>query len=90
MGHEARERCAEDDLCTELLVARLERRAYDVASIPERLRAAPAAAKFFDPAATWAPEQDFALCTAVDRFGFVLRLGEPDAEGLRALVRLDG
>lgn len=89
MGHEARERCAEDDLCAELLVARLERRAYDVASIPERLRAAPAAAKFFDPVATWAPEQDFALCTAVDRFGFVLRLGEPDAEGLRALVRLD-
>ncbi len=40
----------------------------------ERLRAAPAAKKFFDPAATWAPEGDFDLCTDVDRFGFVLRL----------------
>jgi 2-phosphosulfolactate phosphatase len=89
MGHEARERCAEDDLCAELLVARLRHRSFDVDSIPARLRTAPAAAKFFDPDATWAPEQDFTLCTAVDRFDFVLRLDEPDAEGLRALVRLD-
>jgi 2-phosphosulfolactate phosphatase len=89
MGHEARERCAEDDLCADLLVARLEGRPFDVASIPDRLRVAPAAAKFFDAAATWAPERDFELCTAVDRFDFVLRLGEPDGEGLRALVRFD-
>jgi 2-phosphosulfolactate phosphatase len=89
MGHEARERCAEDDLCAELLVARLAGRPFDVASIPDRLRGAPAAAKFFDAAATWAPERDFELCTAVDRFDFVLRLGEPDGERLRALVRVD-
>jgi 2-phosphosulfolactate phosphatase len=89
MGHEARERCAEDDLCAELLVARLEGRAFDVASMPARLRAAPAAAKFFDPTATWAPERDFELCTDVDRFDFVLRLGERDAEGWRPLVRVD-
>jgi 2-phosphosulfolactate phosphatase len=89
MGHEARERCAEDDLCAELLVARLAGRPYDVATVRDRLRVAPAAAKFFDPAATWAPEQDFELCTAVDRFDFVLRLGPPDGEGLRSLVRVD-
>jgi 2-phosphosulfolactate phosphatase len=87
-GHEARERCAEDDLCAEILVARLAGRECDVAGVRERLRHAPAAAKFFDPAATWAPERDFELCTDVDRFDFVLRLGAPDAEGLRALERV--
>ena len=89
MGHEARERSVEDDLCAEILVARLKGREYDISAVEARLRAAPAAAKFFDPAATWAPEADFAMCAAVDRFDFVLRLGAPDAEGVRALERLD-
>jgi 2-phosphosulfolactate phosphatase len=88
MGHEARERCAEDDLCAELLAERLAGRDYPVGGVRERLRVAPAAAKFFDPVASWAPEGDFERCTAVDRFDFVLRLGPPDAEGLRALERL--
>lgn len=79
MGHEARRRCDEDDLCAELLRARLEGRDFDTSSIRERLRAAPAAAKFFDPAADWAPERDFELCTDVDRFDFVLKL--QDREG---------
>ena len=74
MGHEARRRCDEDDLCAELLHARLEGRDFDTSTIRERLRAAPAAAKFFDPAADWAPERDFELCTEVDRFDFVLKL----------------
>ena len=50
------------------LRARLEGRDFDTAGLRETLRAAPAAAKFFDPAADWAPERDFELCTAVDRF----------------------
>jgi 2-phosphosulfolactate phosphatase len=74
MGHEARERCAEDDLCADLLAARLKGDAFDVSDVRERLRDAPAAAKFFDPAADWAPEMDFNLCTAIDHFDFVLRL----------------
>lgn len=74
MGHEARERCVEDDLCRDLLVARLRGAPFDAASIPGRLRAAPAAAKFFDPAVPWAPEQDFALCAAVDTLPVVARL----------------
>lgn len=76
MGHEAREPCAEDALCAELIRARLEGRAFDLPRVRERLRVAPAAAKFFDPAAKWAPERDFELCTAVDRFDFVLRLAD--------------
>ncbi|HVY80566.1 MAG TPA: 2-phosphosulfolactate phosphatase [Steroidobacteraceae bacterium] len=74
MGQAAQQRCAEDDLCAEILYARLSGRAYDTTNVRSRLRAAPAAQKFFDPAATWAPEPDFDLCTDVDRFDFVLRL----------------
>ena len=74
MGHEARERCAEDDLCAELIHARLTGADFDLAGVRERLRDAPSAGKFFDPAAHWAPETDFELCTRVDSFDFVLRL----------------
>jgi 2-phosphosulfolactate phosphatase len=75
MGFEARERCAEDDLCAELLAARLRGESYPLATIRERLRTAPAAGKFFDPASQhYAPQADFDLCLAVDQFDFVLRL----------------
>jgi hypothetical protein len=39
-----------------------------------RLRAAPAAAKFFDPAADWAPLEDFAYCTALDAVPFAVAM----------------
>jgi 2-phosphosulfolactate phosphatase len=74
MGHEARERSAEDDICAELLTARLRGEDYDTSAIRNRLRNASSAQKFFDPACDWAPERDFELCTAVDQLDFVLRL----------------
>jgi 2-phosphosulfolactate phosphatase len=81
MGHEARERCAEDDLYAECLQDLLEGRPAPLVEVRDRLRGAPAARKFFDPACDWAPRQDFDYCTEVDRFDFVLRLkraaGEP-------------
>jgi len=81
MGHEARERCAEDDLYAECLRLLLLGQPAPLAEVRERLRNAPAAAKFFDPACDWAPRDDFEYCTDVDRFDFVLRLrrtpGEP-------------
>jgi 2-phosphosulfolactate phosphatase len=73
MGHEARERCAEDDLCAELLAERLRGLTPDVSGVRERLRGASSARKFFDPARPFAPARDFELCTAVDAFDFVLR-----------------
>lgn len=81
MGHEARERCDEDDL----YAASLERMLHGgaaptVDSVRDALRTAPAAQKFFDPACDWAPEPDFAHCTAVDKFDFVLRLRRPATE----------
>lgn len=74
MGHQARERCDEDDLCAQLLLARLSDEPFDTDTIRERLRTADSAKKFFDPACDWAPERDFELCTQVDRFDFVLEL----------------
>lgn len=81
MGHEARERCAEDDLCREWLMAALAGRKFDLGDLPARLRSAPAAAKFFDPMADWAPERDFALCTAVDTVPFAVALTASRAAG---------
>jgi 2-phosphosulfolactate phosphatase len=82
MGHEARERCAEDDLYAECLRQLLVGEFAPLAEVRERLREAPAAVKFFDPACSeWAPRDDFDYCTDVDRFDFVLRArraaGEP-------------
>jgi 2-phosphosulfolactate phosphatase len=74
MGHEASERCAEDDLCAELIGRRLRGLEPDVRDIAEQLRSSSSAAKFFDPECPWAPARDFDLCTQVDRFDFVLRL----------------
>lgn len=81
MGHEARERCAEDDLCAEFLRCILRGESPPPGDLRECLRDAPAARKFFDPACDWAPRTDFDYCTETDRFDFVLRLkrvpGEP-------------
>jgi 2-phosphosulfolactate phosphatase len=81
MGHEARERCAEDDLYADCLQRMLRGQHAPLDEVRERLRQAPAALKFFDPGCDWAPLEDFEYCTEVDRFDFVLRLrrapGEP-------------
>jgi 2-phosphosulfolactate phosphatase len=87
MGQDARERCDEDDLCAQLLAARLSGEPFDTAVIRQRLRHAASARKFFDPQATWAPERDFLLCTHADRFDFVLRLAR-GADGRNELQAL--
>jgi 2-phosphosulfolactate phosphatase len=87
MGHEARERCAEDDLCAHCLVELLEGRDPPLTRVRPLLRDVPAARKFFDPACDFAPERDFDVCTDVDRFRFVLRLRRED--GQPQLERID-
>lgn len=74
MGQNAIERCVEDDACADLIAARLRGETRDLDELRARLREAPSAAKFFDPAYDWAPERDFELCTQFDAFAFVLRL----------------
>jgi 2-phosphosulfolactate phosphatase len=82
MGHEARERCAEDDLYAECLKTLLEGGEAPLGEVRDRLRNAPAARKFFDPACDWAPLEDFSYCTEVDRFDFVLRLAHKTGQPL--------
>src|SRR5262249_54923104 len=90
MGVAATHRSEADDLCADLMASRLSgvpRSAElpsDSEAIRERLRKSPEAHKFFDPAADWAPERDFELCTALDQFDFVLRL-QDDSDGTRSL-----
>jgi 2-phosphosulfolactate phosphatase len=88
MGHEARERCEEDDLCREAMIAALQGHAFPLANLRDRLRGAPAAAKFFDPQADWAPESDFELCTHVDAVPFAVSLAR-SSTGRPVLVRHD-
>lgn len=88
MGHEARERCAEDDLYAECLGLMLLGQAAPLGEVRERLRDAPAAVKFFDPACDWAPRTDFDYCTEVDRFDFVLRLAQAPGQP-RELTRAE-
>lgn len=74
MGHEARDRCVEDDLYARCLIELLEGRDPGLHRVPALLREAPAARRFFDPAFDDSPQGDFDVCTDVDRYDFVLRL----------------
>ena len=87
MGQHASERCAEDDVCAEVLAAGLAGRTIDTSALAAQLRSVPSAAKFFDSSCDWAPVEDFAFCTHVDRYDFVLRLNRTTAPA--ALERVD-
>ncbi len=78
MGWEANTSSEEDDICAEYLESLLLDKPFDVSAIKPTLRAAPCANRFFDSEQPWSPESDFDLCTEVDRFNFVLRLGKED------------
>lgn len=108
MGHEARERCVEDDLCREELLRGLTtkpsltalevipddtpERVVDeirLGALREQLRRAPAAQKFFDPQADWAPAADFDLCTALDAIPFAVSLEPLIAPDLPAALQAE-
>ena len=73
MGVFNRERRDEDELCSEAIATRLHGQQPDMEAIRSRLRLCKGAKKFFIPKKTYAPERDFDLCLAVDRFDFVLQ-----------------
>lgn len=89
MGSGGTVRSEEDDLCAEYLKSALQgERPADFIAIRKRLQACPAAQKFFDPSADWAPERDFDLCLQLNRFPFVLcRQKVPDRP--MALIRIE-
>lgn len=74
MGWTGEDPAEEDDLCAAYIAGLLRGENPETRGFAEQLQTATAAAKFFDPAQTWAPEEDFHLCLRVNRFPFALRL----------------
>lgn len=89
MGTAGVEPSDEDTLCAEYLAGLMRGKSPDFEPIRNRLKTIPSAAKFFDPAQVQAPERDFALCTGLDAFDFVLQ-SVKSASGIRKLVKKVG
>lgn len=81
MGFENLRPTEEDTVCAEYMRALLRGEEYALTERVAALRDGPGARFFVPEDQSFAPERDFYLCTAVDRFSFALRLS-PDGEGL--------
>ncbi|RGY96939.1 2-phosphosulfolactate phosphatase [Clostridium sp. AM58-1XD] len=88
MGLEGKRQSPEDTLCAEYIRSLLLGEMFDLAGGMEQLRHVPGL-KFFNPEYREAfPIQDFDLCTAADRFSFVLK-AEKTADGCRLMKKID-
>ena len=74
MGWAAQYPTEEDTLCAEYIKSIIEDLPFDIGSGVESLKQT-SGAKFFDPEQNDVfPREDFFMCTAVDKFNFVLKL----------------
>jgi 2-phosphosulfolactate phosphatase len=64
----------DDVLFAEYIKNALEGKVNNFSVMVEEIRKCPSGAKFFDPEMSWAPERDFDLCLALDKFDFVLKV----------------
>ncbi len=88
MGIAGRFESEEDTFCAEYIKSLLEMKPYPVESAVEKLKET-SGKRFFDPAnSDWAPENDFYLCTDLNRFHFVL-IAERTPEGLVRLRKTE-
>ena len=86
MGLEALAPTDEDTLCAEYIKSILENKEFDIKGGIERLRYT-SGAKFFDKAQNDVfPEEDFYMCTALDKFDFIMRL-ETGEDGISYMRR---
>ena len=87
MGNEGIYTAKEDDLCAEYIRALLENREIDMAEKIENLKS-DGGEKFFDSLQNDVfPERDFYLCTALDKFDFVLKF-QYDPDGLGCITKI--
>ncbi len=86
MGLAGKESTREDTLCAQYIKSQVEGNPIDLAPGIAECKAT-SGAKFFDPAKTPFPEEDFWLCTEADKFPFVLRV-EQGADGLLHTVKV--
>lgn len=84
MGNAGIRSAGEDLLCARYIKSILEGNPLDIQPLADALRYTDGA-KFFDPAQTDFPREDFPLCIACDRFSFVVRL-QKDEKG-RSIMR---
>ena len=85
MGLAGVESTREDTLCAEYIKALVEGTPIDLAAGIEECKRT-SGAKFFDPADTVFPEEDFWLSVEADKFDFVLHI-EQGADGLMHTVK---
>ena len=81
MGLRGKDRAAEDELCGRYIRSILEGAPLNMQEELERLRTDETSRRFFDPQAQDVfPQEDYWMCTDVDKFGFVLHVAqrEPD------------
>lgn len=87
MGTAGVMRAQEDMMCAMYLKNALEDYPNSFETLKSFLAQVDSAQKFFDPEKTYAPERDFELCMALDRFDFVLRAA-PHVDGAVRLERV--
>ena len=88
MGLEALSETEEDTLCAEYIKSLLEGTDIDIEKRIEDLKTT-SGAKFFDKSQNDVfPEPDFAMCTDLDKFNFVMRLKKCDG-GINYMERVD-
>jgi len=77
----------EDEVCAELLEARLSGRELDPDEVRRRVRESRAGQKALDPAVEWISAEDLAFAQQIDRFDFAMRVAR---EGGRLVARTSG
>lgn len=88
MGLEAISETEEDTLCANYIKSLLEGTTIDMAQEIESLKTT-SGAKFFDKAQNDVfPEADFAMCTELDKFNFVMRLKRTE-NGMDYMEKID-
>ncbi|MGI6029726.1 MAG: 2-phosphosulfolactate phosphatase [Candidatus Heteroscillospira sp.] len=75
MGLKGKRLAAEDELCARYIRSILEENELDMQAELEKLRTDETSQRFFDPGTQDVfPQEDYWMCTDVDKFGFVLRV----------------
>jgi 2-phosphosulfolactate phosphatase len=77
----------EDEVCAELLEARLAGRELDPEEVRRRVRDSRAGQKALDPAIDWITPGDLELAQEIDRFDFAMRVAREDGRLLARAAR---
>lgn len=82
-------RAQEDMMCAMYVKNEIEDYPNSFDTLKTFLATVDSSEKFFDAGRTDAPEEDYALCMALDRFDFAVR-ATPHADGVMALEKISG